>query len=74
MIKRYRKKPVAIEAVQWTGNHVQCVRPVRCRTVKVWSYKYCFGGPCKHQEKLNLCRYCYDNMIKYLKKIKEETK
>lgn len=44
------------------------------KTVKVWSYKYCFGGPCKHQEKLNLCRYCYDNMIKYLKKIKEETK
>ena len=34
MIKKYRKKPVAIEAVQWVGNNLSDIETFICRNVK----------------------------------------
>ena len=34
MIKKYRKKPVVIEAVQWVGNNLSDIETFICRNVK----------------------------------------
>lgn len=41
MIKKYKTKPVEIEAIQWTGDNTACGRDIYCLNGADGEYSYC---------------------------------